>query len=307
MVASAQRKRAAGQGCRRRAGLRCRAVCHCGVVLLRLCDRGPGYASECRSRGRLRSCFQGLSCEVWEVRGEKGACRQQVVAGPTTVQDTRSCTGLNAPEKGSMVQINLVGRLTSGKARERPEMSVGGAAKAREKRKRCCAVGTGKGFTRAVWSSRAHIKSQPWWRAILEAAQWVAGPLSALTTPACAGCFRRSISADVKPRQEVIVAQFTTLSLSVSVARGCAGNLTSGSRCTVGSAASTQTRALWRSPRAWSNCFTAPHCVGNIKPHQASFLQTLHTVTLNRPPRLEIISESQKGCPNLHPHSRACQ
>lgn len=46
----------------------------------------------------------------------------------------------------------------------------------------------------------------------------------------------------------------------------------------------------------------APH-IGNIKPHQAQSLQPLHTVTLNRPLGLDIISESQKVCPNLHPHS----
>jgi hypothetical protein len=51
------------------------------------------------------------------------------------------------------------------------------------------------------------------------------GTLSALSTPACAGCFRQSISAHVEPRQEVIVAQFTNLSVSVFVARGCAGNV----------------------------------------------------------------------------------
>lgn len=199
--------------------------------------------------------------------------------------------------------------LPDGEARERKGQGAtrnecGGSG--RSKRKDAARWEQERG-SRAVWFSRAHIKSQPWWRAILEAAQWVAGPLSALTTPACAGCFRRSISADVEPRQEVIVAQFTTLSLFVSVVRGCADNLSSGSRCAVASAALIQTRHLWSSPRALSNCFAAPHWIGNIKPHQAPFLQILHTVTLNRPPRVEIISESQKGHPNLRPHSRACQ
>lgn len=208
------------------------------------------------------------------------------------------------PRKDRWLQIYLVGMLVSGKARERPEMSVGGSGKSN--RKECCAMGTGKGFTRRVVLESAHqitamVESHP--RSGTVGRQG----LYPLSTPACAGCFRQSISAHVKPRQEVIVAQFTTLSLPVSVARGCAGNLTSGSRCAVGSAAAIQTRALWSSPQALSNCFAAPHWIGNIKPHQASFLQILHTVTLNRPPRLEIISESQKGYPNLHPHSCACQ
>jgi hypothetical protein len=33
--------------------------------------------------------------------------------------------------------------------------------------------------SRAVGFSSAHIKSQPWWRAILQAAQWIAGPIRA--------------------------------------------------------------------------------------------------------------------------------
>lgn len=105
-----------------------------------------------------------------------------------------------------------------GSRAERPgsdhEMSVGGAARAKEKE--ALVVGTGKGFMRRCGSRErtsnhtAMVESHP------RSGTVGRRVLSALTTPACTGCFRRSISADVEPRQEVIVAQLMTLSSCLS-------------------------------------------------------------------------------------------
>lgn len=72
---------------------RSRAVCHRGALLLLLLRVVRPSVCAVRARGQsLRVAWfgvrpQGLSCRVWQVRGEKGARRQQVVAGPTTVQE----------------------------------------------------------------------------------------------------------------------------------------------------------------------------------------------------------------------------
>ncbi|KAF2630763.1 hypothetical protein BU25DRAFT_247194 [Macroventuria anomochaeta] len=135
---------------------------------------------------------------------------------------------------------------------------------------------------------------------------------SAPSTPASPGCFRRTIPAVTEPCQSLARALPGSGRCTVhhpelvSVVRLCLGNL-SGFRHAVRFVAHKHTRKrncgevleLWTiisiaAPYPW---------IGISSP----ILHCGSTITLDRPSRLEIISESHKDCRMLHPHSRCLQ
>ncbi|KAF1929565.1 uncharacterized protein M421DRAFT_389290 [Didymella exigua CBS 183.55] len=161
---------------------RCRARCHCGAMLLRVCDWASALCKQATSVWSEGLAGRPRVFRVWAAKSAKFAGRKEELG--------HAHTGLTAPAKGSMVQIYLVWRLTAERPGSDHKMSVGGAAKQKDED---VAPRTGKGFTRRALSkartsnhthggepsSKRHSGSQR---------------LSALT-PAHVGCCRWSIWA----------------------------------------------------------------------------------------------------------------
>lgn len=145
MAASAQRKRAAVQGCSVWRVWRCRAVCHCGAMLLRVCNRGS----------ELRERVTKVVLRVLAVKSGRFAGRKERVASSWSPAQ-QPCRILGHAQASMRPRKDQRSKFIwwGGSRAERPdsdhEMSVGGAAGAKEKE--ALVVGTGKGFMRRCGS-----------------------------------------------------------------------------------------------------------------------------------------------------------